>query len=88
MREQLTEGDVNRGTTSASPPPHGMRPHRVQQHPIAVTGEPDTFLIGETVQKAAPGCILLPPPLPFSPSRGSLCRRHRPDTSSLHRCCI
>lgn len=45
-RCRLTEGDKNRGTTSASPAPRGMRPHRVQQHPIAVTGEPDTFLIG------------------------------------------
>ena len=43
---RLTEGDKNRGTTSASPTPRGVRPHRVQQHPIAVTGEPDTFLIG------------------------------------------
>ena len=81
----LTEGDQNRGTTSYSPPPRGKRPHRVQSHPIAVTGEPDTSL--RAAAAASGGCSgmysrALPSPL-FTGQRFSL---QVPGcvTSSLH----
>ena len=73
------------GTTSYSPPPRGKRPHRVQSHPIAVTGEPDTSL--RAAAAASGGCSgmysrALPSPL-FTGQRFSL---QVPGcvTSSLH----
>jgi len=53
-----------------------IRPHRVQSHPIAVTGEPDTtLLIHSEVREAAPGCIHTVRPLLLTPPGGSLGRR-------------
>ena len=52
----MTEGDYNRGTTSCSPSPRGLRPRRVLAYPVAVTGEPDTSLPAhKRVQAASSG---------------------------------
>ena len=55
--------------------PSQTRPRRVQTHPIAVTGEPDTSLLAyANVREAAPGCIHPFLPLLLTPTRGSLGR--------------
>ena len=55
--------------------PSQTRPRRVQTHPIAVTGEPDTSLPAyASVREAAPGCIHPFLPLLLTPAGGSLRR--------------
>ncbi len=67
-----TEGDLDRGTTSGSPHPHGMRPHQVNQPGSAVSGAPGEAYCHKRVRFAAQGCIHGAPSPLFTNQRFSL----------------